>query len=69
MTFFRIEVRLGEHDLRTERDCQDVCAPPVQDIAVEEIIPHPRYRRPEKNDIGLIRLQWDITFNAGMYKN
>ncbi|KAL0270397.1 UNVERIFIED_CONTAM: hypothetical protein PYX00_007822 [Menopon gallinae] len=59
-------VRLGEHDLRTERDCQEVCAPPVQDIIAEEVIPHPQYRRPDKNDIGLIRLQRDIIFNQAV---
>ncbi|KAF5293940.1 hypothetical protein FQA39_LY13645 [Lamprigera yunnana] len=61
-----IIVRLGEHNLETEEDCQptylpngqiSVCAPPVQDIEIAEIIPHPQFSLTERNnDIALLRL-------------
>ncbi|KAF5308213.1 hypothetical protein FQR65_LT06393 [Abscondita terminalis] len=58
-----VVVRLGEHNIDTERDCENVypsrsiCAPPVQDISVAEIISHPQFDENLKNnDIGLIRL-------------
>lgn len=57
-------VRLGEWDISEEVDCDDgYCAPPVQDIAIEEVIPHPGYvslisgkNQDLRNDIGLLRL-------------
>ncbi|XP_058061500.1 CLIP domain-containing serine protease B4-like [Anopheles bellator] len=57
-------VRLGEWDLQAERDCttifdEQICADPVQDIAVERLIVHPNYATTlsrVKNDIALIRL-------------
>ncbi|EDW42160.1 serine protease easter [Drosophila sechellia] len=59
-------VRLGEWDTSTNPDCQyhedskvADCAPPYQDIAIEELLPHPLYNRADKtqiNDIALIRL-------------
>ncbi|XP_066976648.1 CLIP domain-containing serine protease B4-like [Macrobrachium rosenbergii] len=52
-------VRIGEHDLSSETDCEDgICAPAVQDIEVENIILHPRYKVPCEicNDIALLRL-------------
>ncbi|XP_045470280.1 serine protease grass-like [Harmonia axyridis] len=57
-----IGVRVGEHDLRTKRDCETVknrttCAPPVQDVAIDRLIIHPEYNTSlYSNDIGLIRL-------------
>lgn len=61
-----VVVRVGEHNTDTSVDCETtllnnkastVCAPPVQDIEVAEIIPHPRFSVTVKtNDIGLIRL-------------
>ncbi|ALC45515.1 CG3505, partial [Drosophila busckii] len=60
-------VRLGEWDTLTNPDCQvsktskqPDCAPPHQDVAVEEIIVHPVYNKDGKsqtNDIALIRLR------------
>ncbi|CAO1430645.1 unnamed protein product [Diamesa hyperborea] len=58
-------VRLGEYDRSTENDCQLVdrseeeyeCNPPVQDIDIEKLIPHPGYNNPRySNDIGLVRM-------------
>ncbi|KAL1501658.1 hypothetical protein ABEB36_006950 [Hypothenemus hampei] len=63
-----ISVRVGEHDLRTEIDCEVVnktrkCSPPVQEVSVEKIIAHPDFSRQNlRNDIGLIRVS-TIHFN------
>ncbi|XP_031327726.1 CLIP domain-containing serine protease 2-like isoform X2 [Photinus pyralis] len=60
-----VVVRLGEHNIDTPIDCETmsmdkaykVCAPPVQDIAIAELIPHPQFSSSLKsNDIALIRL-------------
>ncbi|EDV41555.1 uncharacterized protein Dana_GF17450 [Drosophila ananassae] len=59
-------VRLGEWDTSTNPDCQyhedtkqAECAPPYQDIAVEQQVPHPDYNSTNLSqlfDIALIRL-------------
>ncbi|KAF2897100.1 hypothetical protein ILUMI_09081 [Ignelater luminosus] len=57
-----VSVRVGEHTINTDPDCEEVsgnryCADPVQDIDIAEVIPHPRYdSKTLENDIGLIRL-------------
>lgn len=57
-------VRLGEYDTSTTVDCSadnrdSICAPPVQEIAVQETIVHPDYDKYRYlNDIALIRLQY-----------
>uniref|UniRef100_A0A1Y1KNE4 CLIP domain-containing serine protease n=1 Tax=Photinus pyralis TaxID=7054 RepID=A0A1Y1KNE4_PHOPY len=68
------EVRCGEYNLNTAIDCEGedgpaydttICAPPVQDIGIEEIIAHPGYNvKSFTNDIGLIRLEKPLNFNA-----
>ncbi|CAL8071617.1 unnamed protein product [Orchesella dallaii] len=58
-------VRLEEYDQRTTQDCEKVesgskvCAPPVQDMEIDKIIPHEDYdkRKSRENDIVLIRLK------------
>lgn len=57
-------VRLGEHNTRTNPDCEKqggsaVCAPPVQDIPVAKVIRHELYSgdRHMTNDIALLKLQ------------
>lgn len=60
---------MGEHDINKEVDCEqqedeEVCAPPVQDRAIEATIPHPSYDTPPyQHDIGLIRVTrpFDLT--------
>ena len=56
-------IRVGEHDLDTELDC-DTC-PPAQDIAVEDVIFHPSYGKPEafQNDIAVVKLAHNVTEN------
>ncbi|XP_050716076.1 phenoloxidase-activating factor 3-like isoform X2 [Eriocheir sinensis] len=59
-------VRLGEHNLDSAIDCQlNVCAPPPQDLRVEQIIEHPQYKSPckECNDIALLRLASPATLH------
>ncbi|KAK8742368.1 hypothetical protein OTU49_001831 [Cherax quadricarinatus] len=59
-------VRLGEHTLQQNPDCEKrLCAPTPQDIAVERIISHPDYRKPcsECNDIALLRLAHPAILN------
>uniref|UniRef100_A0A1B6MA77 Peptidase S1 domain-containing protein n=1 Tax=Graphocephala atropunctata TaxID=36148 RepID=A0A1B6MA77_9HEMI len=60
-----VEVRLGEYNVRTDPDCVDgVCAPPIQDIKVEEVICHGGYnKRSYHNDICLLRLAHPIHFD------
>nr|XP_023015844.1 uncharacterized protein LOC111505297 [Leptinotarsa decemlineata] len=56
-------VRVGEHNILTRTDCeimvngQRKCSGPVQDLAIEEILPHPRFNpNVIQNDIGLLRV-------------
>lgn len=63
------KVRLGEHDLSKERDCdieegvETVCADPYQDFLIESVHSHTGYSREKlRNDIALIRLNGDANF-------
>lgn len=63
-------VRVGEHDISKERDCdrdknglEILCAERYQDFGIESIHYHPEYnRRKLQNDIALIRLNGSIDF-------
>ncbi|XP_020711472.2 CLIP domain-containing serine protease HP8-like isoform X1 [Athalia rosae] len=62
-------VRVGEHDLSTERDCdrekgvETNCAERYQDFLIERFHAHEGYRRDKlQNDIALIRLNGDADF-------
>lgn len=59
-----VSVRLGEHNLLTDIDCdQDECAPPVVNIPVAEAIVHENYNAAgNDDDIALIRVAHPITF-------
>lgn len=68
-----INVRLGEYDTDTEKDCvpdsEDtmVCADDPVTIGVEEQIAHEEYRplsRDQRYDIALLRLSRDVTFTT-----
>jgi len=65
---FKLEViRVGEHDLDKDIDCDDdFCAPPPQDIDVDEVIFHKSYGKPKafQNDIAVIKLARNVTENA-----
>ncbi|XP_076762225.1 serine protease ea-like isoform X1 [Xylocopa sonorina] len=62
-----IGIRLGEHDLSTERDCDKdeegieiICAERYQDIGIESTHVHPEFSNKKlQNDIALIRLDGD----------
>lgn len=60
-------VELGEHDTKTDPDCDSLkCAPPVQKIRVKRTIPHRSYHHNSKghrHDIALIFLEEHVTFN------
>lgn len=63
----RQAVRLGEHQISTERDCtnvrrKNICAPPVEDIEFDDIIIHEKYSRNLYHDIALLRLKRKIQF-------
>ncbi|KAL1399217.1 hypothetical protein pipiens_008380 [Culex pipiens pipiens] len=62
------QVRLGEHDLNSYKDCNpndaSDCAPPVQDVAIDYIVRHQQQdRRTKSNDIALIRLTREVSFD------
>lgn len=65
-----IGVRLGDHNLATERDCDKeadglevVCAERYQDFGIESTHFHPEYSRAKlHNDIALLRLNGDADF-------
>lgn len=66
-------VRLGEWDTLTNPDCQvsgapikTECAPPYQDVLIEEIIVHPDYKNDNPSqtyDIAMIRLKDPVQLN------
>lgn len=58
-------VRLGEHNTRTNPDCENgYCAEPVQDFKPQSITFHERYNNPRfKNDIAIIRLDRPADLN------
>lgn len=60
-------MRLGEHNLATERDCDGpICAAPPQDFTPSEVILHPNYktRNVLSDDIALIRLDRKANLNG-----
>lgn len=69
---FRIRVRLGEYNTRTNPDCvvdngYQECADSHQDVGVETAIAHPGYNDGSKSryhDIGLVRLSRPVEFTG-----
>ena len=58
---------LGEHDIFSDRDCQENrCSDPVQIHDVDSITVHPSFnnRQTVNDDIALIRLKKKITFTG-----
>lgn len=64
-------VRLGEHNLATNPDCEPlnnggtICAPPAVDISIAEKIVHEKYKMyssSSHDDIALIRVAQSINF-------
>lgn len=61
----RKTIRLGEYDQRNNVDCErtesgrNMCAPPVQDMEIDQVIAHEEYDKSKsrENDIALIRLK------------
>lgn len=64
-SYFRLDsIRLGEHNISTERDCQEIdCADPVVNIPIAEVIVHENYiASAHHDDIALIRLARPVKF-------
>ncbi|XP_052121820.1 melanization protease 1-like [Frankliniella occidentalis] len=72
-----VQVRLGEHDEDSDRDCSiiagtTICAPPVVDVPIERVIQHPQYSSDSKspnylkNDVALLRLRTPVTFTEAV---
>lgn len=64
----RISVRLGEHQITTNPDCRTkdgkyTCAPPVEDIGVEQVFIYERFSN-IYNDIALVKLARDVEFKS-----
>lgn len=65
-----ISVRVGEHNLLTEQDCEMVngkktCSPASYDVPIEEVITHDKYlplSLNQHNDIALVRLTRRVQF-------
>ncbi|KAF5306620.1 hypothetical protein FQA39_LY08809 [Lamprigera yunnana] len=63
-----VAVRLGEYNIKREKDCVkfstvDECSNPVQDVGIERRIKHPKYnRRFGLHDIALLRLNRSIVY-------
>ena len=70
----RTTVRLGELNLDNQTDCSEinrkrVCAPPVEDFGIEEILSHPGFSLAKlSDDIALIRLNQTVTFKGNLSK-
>lgn len=62
----RASVRLGEHDIRTNPDCQlRVCAPKVQDRHIKISKKHPQFDKPPfHNDIAILELESPVEINS-----
>ncbi|XP_017077527.1 serine protease grass-like [Drosophila eugracilis] len=64
-----ITIRLGEHKISTERDCEtygstEVCLPPYQDVSVENYVVHEGYDNITLHyDIALVRLARSVEFS------
>lgn len=64
-----IGVRLGEHNLGTEKDCEflggriEHCLPPYEEYGLEDVRPHPNYKS-INNDIALIKLDRPVQFKG-----
>lgn len=69
-------MRLGEHDLRAEKDCRraggggEMCTLPPQTFGIEKIVVHPTFnqRAPESDDIALLRLDRDVDFDSEFFQ-
>lgn len=59
-------MRLGEHDIRTNPDCQlRVCAPKVQDRNIKISKKHPQFDKPPfHNDIAILELESPVEING-----
>ncbi|XP_061401370.1 serine protease 7-like [Musca vetustissima] len=66
-----ISVRVGEHDIRTDLDCEgNICVDPYQRFKIERYIVHPDYyvdgHNRIYNDIALVQLNNDIVYSKSI---
>lgn len=72
---FRVNVRLGEYDTRSDPDCDEYlhqaynccCAPPALNFGVKEVIIHENYNyndRTRYHDIALIKMDRDVEYTG-----
>lgn len=66
---YRVWIRIGEHDLSTDPDCdaEGLCAPRSLDILIQKLLPYPKYMslaRDRSYDIGIIKLSSDILYSG-----
>ena len=56
--FYRSHIRLGDHTVGTDPDCDsEICAEPHQQFSVVSAIPHPDYdKNTNSHDIAIIKL-------------
>nr|XP_016940451.1 serine protease grass [Drosophila suzukii] len=60
-----LKVRLGEHDITRDPDCQGTnCAPPVEEFDILTATKHRSFSRTLANDIALLKLSRNIIFNV-----
>lgn len=62
-------MQFGEHDDRTEIDCEstDFCAPAPIEIEVNSVMVHPSYNKSSRNhehDIALLQLKKHVPFSG-----
>lgn len=64
--FPRTSVRVGEHDIRKDPDCElSDCAPAVQDRVIKKITPHPDFNKPAfHNDIAMLELEKPVDLHS-----
>ncbi|XP_016996599.2 serine protease grass [Drosophila takahashii] len=60
-----LKVRLGEHDIRSDPDCQNGnCSPSVEEFDIQTATKHRHFSRTLANDIALLKLSRNIIFNV-----
>lgn len=68
---FRAGVRLGEHTVGLQKDCdplRNICAPPTLDFFIEKFLVHPEYDPKQLlNDIALLRLATTVNSSYGKF--
>ena len=69
--YCRTKIRLGEHDITTDRDCPILSTfgcndAGVQDFDIEKVVIHKEYNSPNvfQNDIAIVKLKTKVVRNG-----